>query len=173
MRGRPVLIVAVLLVLGGCATHGPQFLSADEYARRVAEFERLVVARQAGNAARTASAASPPAPGAAVVVSPSILLIDPPELPVPAHVFSPPARVDAWPAAPAPIPARRPALWQTDPVFGARRNAYGPGVHMDATGRSYEDARPGGGFVMEPVRPNAYGLGVGMDATGSPVEPAY
>jgi hypothetical protein len=27
----------------------------------------------------------------------------------------------------------------TDPVFGAQRNAYGPGVHMDATGRAYRD----------------------------------
>jgi hypothetical protein len=30
--------------------------------------------------------------------------------------------------------------WLTDPAFGARRDAYGPGVHMDATGRAYGDA---------------------------------
>jgi hypothetical protein len=29
--------------------------------------------------------------------------------------------------------------WLTDPAFGAQRNAYGPGVHMDATGRAYRD----------------------------------
>jgi hypothetical protein len=63
--------------------------------------------------------------------------------------------------------------WLTDPAFGARRNAYGPGVHMDATGRPYYDAVQGGGMVLEPVRPNAYGLGVGSDATGRPVVPTY
>jgi hypothetical protein len=65
--------------------------------------------------------------------------------------------------------------WQTDPAFGARRDAYGPGAHMDATGRLYHDAVPGQGQVLElaPVQPNAYGPGVGMDAFGRPVVPSY
>jgi hypothetical protein len=62
--------------------------------------------------------------------------------------------------------------WQTDPAFGALRNAYGPGVHMDATGRAYGDT-PSNAWVFEPVRPNAYGLGVGSDALGRPVVPTY
>jgi hypothetical protein len=48
--------------------------------------------------------------------------------------------------------------WLTDPAFGAQRNAYGPGVHMDATGRAYGDT-PSNAWVFEPVRPNAYDLG--------------
>jgi hypothetical protein len=65
--------------------------------------------------------------------------------------------------------------WLTDPAFGARRDAYGPGAHMDATGRLYHDAVPGQGQVLElaPVQPNAYGPGVGMDAFGRPVVPSY
>jgi hypothetical protein len=62
--------------------------------------------------------------------------------------------------------------WLTDPAFGARRNAYGPGVHMDATGRAYRDT-PSNAWLFEPVRPNAYGLDVGSDATGRPVVPTY
>jgi hypothetical protein len=53
----------------------------------------------------------------------------------------------------------------TDPVFGAQRNAYGPGVHMDATGRAYRDT-PSNAWVFEQVRPNAYGPGVGSDTLG-------
>jgi hypothetical protein len=65
--------------------------------------------------------------------------------------------------------------WLQNPAFGAQRNAYGLGVHMDATGRAYRDAVPGQGQVLElaPVRPNAYGPGVGMDAFGRPVVPSY
>jgi hypothetical protein len=63
----------------------------------------------------------------------------------------------------------------TDPAFGAQRDAYGLGVHMDATGRAYRDAIQGGGQVLElaPVQPNAYAPGVGMDAFGRPVVPSY
>jgi hypothetical protein len=65
--------------------------------------------------------------------------------------------------------------WLTDPAFGARRDAYGLGAHMDATGRLYHDAVPGQGQVLElaPVQPNAYAPGVGMDAFGRPVVPSY
>ena len=42
--------------------------------------------------------------------------------------------------------------WQTDPAFGARRDAYGPGVHMDAIGRVYRDT-PSNAWLFEPVRP--------------------
>jgi hypothetical protein len=65
--------------------------------------------------------------------------------------------------------------WLTDPAYGARRDAYGLGTHMDATGRAYHDAVPGQGQVIElaPVRPNAYGPGIGMDAFGRPVAPTY
>jgi hypothetical protein len=64
---------------------------------------------------------------------------------------------------------------QTDPAFGARRDAYGTGVHMDGAGRSYHDAIQGGGQVLAlaPVQPNAYAPGVGMDAFGRPVVPSY
>jgi hypothetical protein len=62
--------------------------------------------------------------------------------------------------------------WLTDPAYGARRNAYGPGVHMDATGRAYRDT-PSNAWVFEPVRPNAYGLGGGSDELGRPVVPTY
>jgi hypothetical protein len=62
--------------------------------------------------------------------------------------------------------------WATDPAFGARRNAYGPGVHMDATGRAYRDT-PSNAWVFEPVRPNVYGPGVGSDTLGRPVVPTY
>jgi hypothetical protein len=31
--------------------------------------------------------------------------------------------------------------WQTDPRHGARRDAYGPGLHMDATGAPYRALR--------------------------------
>jgi hypothetical protein len=62
--------------------------------------------------------------------------------------------------------------WLTDPTYGAQRNAYGPGVHMDATGRAYRDT-PSNAWVFEPVRPNVYGPGVGSDALGRPVVPTY
>jgi hypothetical protein len=65
------------------------------------------------------------------------------------------------------LPTRR-----REPAYGARRNAHGPGVHMDATGRAYRDT-PSDAWVFEPVRPNAYGLGVGSDALGRPVVPTY
>ena len=63
--------------------------------------------------------------------------------------------------------------WETDPAFGAKRNAFGPGIHMDATGRPYKDNPGAGGPALEPVHPNVYGPGVGMDATGRPVRPKY
>ena len=63
--------------------------------------------------------------------------------------------------------------WETDPAFGAKRNVYGPGIHMDATGRPYKDNPGAGGPALEPVRPNVYRPGVGMDATGRPVRPKY
>jgi hypothetical protein len=62
--------------------------------------------------------------------------------------------------------------WLTDPAFGAQRNVYGPGVHMDATGRAYRDT-PSNAWVFEPVRPNTYGPGVGSDTLGRPVVPTY
>jgi hypothetical protein len=62
--------------------------------------------------------------------------------------------------------------WLTDPAFGAQRNAYGPGVHMDATGGEYRDT-PSNAWVFEPVRPNVYGPGVGSDTLGRPVVPTY
>ena len=62
--------------------------------------------------------------------------------------------------------------WLTDPAFGARRDAYGPRAHMDATGRAYHDT-PSNACVFEPVQPNAYGLGVGSDTLGRPVVPTY
>lgn len=53
-----------------------------------------------------------------------------------------------------------------------KHNAYGSGVHSDATGRpfeyrTYDSQQTVPGNV--PVRPDAYGLEVGMDAYGRPV----
>ncbi len=49
-------------------------------------------------------------------------------------------------------------------------NAYGPGIHSDATGRPFKfktfDGQDVGIFK---VKPNAYGPGVGMDEFGRPV----
>jgi integrase len=82
----------------------------------------------------------------------------------------PPSR----PAAPLSCPAtpRRVVLKSR---VRARRDAYGPGVHMDAAGRPYHDAIQGGGQVLEltPAQPNAYAPGVGMDAFGRRVVPSY
>jgi hypothetical protein len=65
------------------------------------------------------------------------------------------------------------AQWQSDPALGARRDAYGPGAHTDATGRLYRDRADFGGRVLDPVVPNAYGPGIGMDGTGRAVRPDY
>jgi hypothetical protein len=48
-------------------------------------------------------------------------------------------------------------------------NAYGPGIHSDATGRPFQWTTQQGEAVQTPVKPNAYGLGVGMDPYGRPV----
>jgi len=61
--------------------------------------------------------------------------------------------------------------WLTDPAYGAQRNAYGPGVHMDASGRAYRDTPSDA--VFEPVQPNAYGPGIGGDTLGRPVVPSF
>jgi hypothetical protein len=62
------------------------------------------------------------------------------------------------------------APWMTDPPFGARRDAYGPGVHMDATGGVYRDSVPDA-WQFPPFRPDAYGPGLGSDNTGRLVVP--
>jgi hypothetical protein len=77
------------------------------------------------------------------------------------------ALVVGWLVAPAGA-----QTWLTDPAYGAQRNAYGPGVHMDASGRAYRDT-PSDAWVFEPVRPNAYGPGIGGDTLGRPVVPTY
>lgn len=51
----------------------------------------------------------------------------------------------------------------------AKPNAYGPGLHSDATGRPFEWRTQEGETVREDVRPNAYGPGIGMDVYGRPV----
>ena len=54
-----------------------------------------------------------------------------------------------------------------------RKDAYGPGLHSDATGRPFR-WRTKDGQLVPPggrVRPDAYGLGVGMDQFGRPVKP--
>src|SRR5262245_59746440 len=62
------------------------------------------------------------------------------------------------------------APWQTDPAFGARRDAFGPGVHMDATGGVYRDSVPDT-WQFPPFRHDAYGPGIGSDGTGRLVLP--
>jgi len=54
-----------------------------------------------------------------------------------------------------------------------RKDAYGPGLHSDATGRPFR-WRTKDGQLVPPgsrVQPDAYGLGVGMDQFGRPVKP--
>jgi hypothetical protein len=48
-------------------------------------------------------------------------------------------------------------------------NAYGPGIHSDATGRPFQWRTQQGEEAQGPVKPDAYGLGVGMDQYGRPV----
>jgi hypothetical protein len=62
------------------------------------------------------------------------------------------------------------APWMTDPRFGARRDAFGPGVHMDATGGVYRDSVPDA-WAFPPFTPDAYGQGRGSDGTGRLVVP--
>ena len=52
-------------------------------------------------------------------------------------------------------------------------NAYGPGIHSDATGRPFRWVPQQGGMVdpFSRVTPNAYGPGIGMDQYGRPVTP--
>jgi len=60
----------------------------------------------------------------------------------------------------------------------ARRNAYGPGIDSDATGRPFSWApkdQPQGGAQNAPdptldIVPDGYGLGVGRDQYGRPME---
>ncbi len=54
-----------------------------------------------------------------------------------------------------------------------KHNAYGPGVHSDATGRPFEwKTQTGQTSHSNKVKPNGYGLGVGMDEYGRPVKPS-
>jgi hypothetical protein len=62
------------------------------------------------------------------------------------------------------------APWMTDPRLGARRDAFGPGVHMDATGGVYRDSVPDA-WLFPPFRHDAYGPGLGSDGTGRLVVP--
>ena len=59
----------------------------------------------------------------------------------------------------------------------ARRNAYGPGLDSDATGRPFfwapKHSPAGAPSLPDPtlrVKPDAYGPGVGSDQYGRPVE---
>ena len=63
-------------------------------------------------------------------------------------------------------------------LFGPiEENAYGAGVHSDATGRSFIwEPQTSGPNLNHPdptlkVQPNAYGPGIGMDQYGRPVRP--
>jgi hypothetical protein len=47
--------------------------------------------------------------------------------------------------------------WQTDPRYGARPNAYGPGINMDATGRPYTYRDPSGGTSRSASDPTRTG----------------
>lgn len=54
----------------------------------------------------------------------------------------------------------------------ARSDAYGPGIHADATGRPFRWRTDDGSMAFGAVRPNVYGPGIGADATGRPVQAA-
>lgn len=49
-------------------------------------------------------------------------------------------------------------------------DAYGPGIHMDATGRPFSYYDRQGNSAYGPVQRDAYGLGVHMDQYGRPVQ---
>jgi len=53
------------------------------------------------------------------------------------------------------------------------QDAYGPGIHSDATGRSFVWQTDDGQTVLpgDWVQPDGYGLGIGMDEFGRPVKP--
>ncbi|RJP74030.1 MAG: hypothetical protein C4532_03285 [Candidatus Abyssobacteria bacterium SURF_17] len=63
--------------------------------------------------------------------------------------------------------------WNNETTFMLpyREDAYGYGVHSDATGKPFQWKTRGGQKTYGPVKPNAYGLGVGMDRYGRPVKP--
>jgi hypothetical protein len=51
-----------------------------------------------------------------------------------------------------------------------RIDAYGPGIHSDATGRPFHwETEDGQTIRLEKVKPDVYGPGVGMDEYGRPV----
>jgi hypothetical protein len=67
-----------------------------------------------------------------------------------------------------------------DDIFGnnygflspMKHNAYGPGIHSDATGRPFKFKTFDGQDVgIFDVKPNAYGQGIGMDEFGRSVRP--
>ena len=52
-------------------------------------------------------------------------------------------------------------------------DAYGPGVHSDATGKPFEwKTQDGQTSHSNKIESDAYGLGVGMDEYGRPVKPS-
>lgn len=52
-------------------------------------------------------------------------------------------------------------------------DAYGPGIHSDATGKPFQwKTQDGQTSHSSKVKPNAYGPGVGMDEYGRPVKPS-
>lgn len=54
-----------------------------------------------------------------------------------------------------------------------QHDAYGPGVHSDATGKPFEwETENGESSQSNKVKPDGYGLGVGMDEYGRPVKPS-
>lgn len=54
-----------------------------------------------------------------------------------------------------------------------KNNAYGPGIHSDATGKPFQwRTRNGRKVIFDRVKPDAYGLGVGMDQYGGAVKPS-
>ncbi len=81
------------------------------------------------------------------------------------------ARKEDRPSRQSPSPAGQPAQ---SLLPSATSNAYGPGIHRDATGRpfTYQPQFGGSGYPDPTLRvqPNAYGPGVGMDQYGRPVQ---
>jgi len=67
--------------------------------------------------------------------------------------------------------------WQHDTFLKPEKHdAYGPGIHSDATGRPFKyETQQGRKLTIEKVKPDAYGPGVGMDQHGRPVRrvPAF
>ena len=65
--------------------------------------------------------------------------------------------------------------WDNETTFARpyKNDAYGPGIHSDGTGKSFQwKTRDGQIQGSGKIVPDGYGLGVGRDRYGRPVKPS-